>query len=48
MSDQDQIQPGQNQDDELDVEELEDASGGALAPDADDANGVGCNGNCGC
>ena len=44
----DQIQPGQNQEDELDVEELEEAAGGAISPgDALDDN-YGCNVNCPC
>ncbi|HEU0302797.1 MAG TPA: hypothetical protein VFR37_25270 [Longimicrobium sp.] len=45
----DQIQPGQNQDDELDVEELEEVAGGAAALD-DDVGNVGCptNVNCPC
>lgn len=43
----DQIQPGQNQDDELDVDELEEASGG-VAPADDNINGTCPNTNCPC
>jgi hypothetical protein len=45
----DQIQPGQNQDDELDVEELEEVAGG-LAALQDDVGNTGCptNVNCPC
>ncbi|HEV3050855.1 MAG TPA: hypothetical protein VGX50_11120 [Longimicrobium sp.] len=50
MSDQNQIQPGQNQDDELDVEELEEVAGGGGFAELDDTtNNTGCpNINCPC
>lgn len=45
----DQIQPGQNQDDELDVEELEEASGGiATGPSLEDDINGNCGVNCHC
>lgn len=45
----DQIQPGQNQNDELDVEELEQASGGTGLSDSEAVSNTGCpNTNCPC
>jgi hypothetical protein len=44
----DQIQPGQNQDDELDVDELEEASGGVAELADDNINGTCPNTNCPC
>ena len=40
--------PTEFDDDELDVEDLEDASGGVLAPLDETNSGCTVNGNCGC
>ncbi|WP_420128810.1 hypothetical protein [Longimicrobium sp.] len=44
----DGVVPSDAEDDELDVEELEDAAGGIVAPLEDINSGCTINGNCGC
>jgi hypothetical protein len=44
----DGVVPSGVEDDELDVEELEDAAGGIVAPLEDTNSGCTINGNCGC
>lgn len=44
----DDVVPSGVEDDELDVEELEDAAGGIVAPLEDTNSGCTINGNCGC
>lgn len=44
----DGVVPSGHEDDELDVEELEDAVGGIIAPLEDTNAGCTINGNCGC
>jgi hypothetical protein len=48
MSEREPTAPVQNQDDELDVEELEEASGGGVPSDSEVETNNGCNQNCPC